>query len=181
MNTNMCIKIQASWSGFHFRSDHRQHEQTWRQCLSTIGRNRWVSHTLKGNFCFQATGNYTDLCSCKGICEKPDKYPQETCFSAPPPSLWDLLYFSHFCAFGCFLSNSKRHPLTKKSNRLRTLCFCFLACAAAAERVLFLSTFCTRLRSEKQWSRKQESVGNFPISFTSLNIPCLGQYHLQFN
>lgn len=51
---------------------------------TTIGRNRWVSHTLKGNFCFQATGNCNDLCSCKGICEKSDKYPQETCFSAPP-------------------------------------------------------------------------------------------------
>lgn len=113
---------------------------------TTIGRNRWVSHTLKGNFCFQATGNCNDLCSCKGICEKSDKYPQETCFSAPPlSSLWDLLYFPHFCAFGCFLSNSKRHPLTKKSNRLRTLSFCFLACASAGERALFLSTFCTRL------------------------------------
>lgn len=71
---------------------------TWRPCLSTIGRNRWVSTRWRKTFVFKPQGTTTIYVAAKGSVKSLTNILKKRVFLPPSPiSMGPALLFSLLC------------------------------------------------------------------------------------
>lgn len=144
----------------------------------TVGSlTRW-----RETFVFKPQETTTIYVAAKGSVKSLTNILKKHVFLLPHPLCGTCSTFPTFVLLAVSSQTQNGTPTLKSQTDCELCALLFSMCICSRTSPAFIHfLYVLRLRSGKQRSRKQGSVGNFPISFTSLNIPCLGQYHLQFN